>query len=141
MELAMFFWSVVFCVSVFVALLSCAYLYSKRLEKNRQCVAALATVAVALVMFSTFGLIGNMPPDGEANTSFSTNVTYTTEWFSTDGPAVVMKLRVGESEQALYYEIPKDKIIFWGGEENKLPAKFKVLTDKPGEHYALDPVE
>ena len=136
----MFFWIGVFYVSVAVALLSCFDLYSQRLEKKRQRVAVLAVVAVALVMLSTVGMMWNMP-DGEANKSLSSNVTYATEWFSTDGPAVVMKLRVGDSEQALYYEISKEKIIFWGEKDGSVPAKFKVLTNKTREFYVLKEVE
>jgi hypothetical protein len=141
MKFTALFWMVVFFVSVAVEFISCAYLYSQRPEKKRRRVAVLGAIAMALVMFSTLGMMLNMPADGMVITNLSQDATYTTEWFSTDGPAVVMKLRVGDIKQGCYYEIPKYKIIFWGKEENKLPAKFKVLTDKTGEFYALKSVE
>ena len=114
---------------------------SKRSKKAQKVVFYVLVASFVIMMGSVFGLIFTSPvSEGSARIELSTDTTYTTEWFSTDGPAVVMKLKTDKRE-ARYYEIPKDKIIFWGGEDEKVPAKFRVLTDKEGKVYALKPVD
>ena len=114
---------------------------SKRSQKRKD-------VAFLLIFFAVIGfllsaiMIGlkSEAAKGRPLTELATGVTYTAEWFSADGPTTVMKLKA-DNKPALYYEIPQDKIIFWGGEDKKVPPKFKVLTDNDGKAYAFKEVD
>ena len=135
-------WFIVFCVSFCVLGIFWFVLHITDSKKVETVAYYLIVISIFLMIISVVGFIlSTQDRKGHAFAELSPSMTYTAEWSDADGSVVVMKLRAGNAKQAHYYEIPKDKIIFWGEEDGKVPAKFKVLTDKEGKVYAFKEVE
>jgi hypothetical protein len=93
-----------------------------------------------LVMFIVFFRVSSLTLQegrGKALTELNTSWTYVTEWVQVNDQVVVMKLRRYDSKKSFYYEIQKDKIILWSGEEKDFPAKFRIAFNKKYKVYAL----
>jgi hypothetical protein len=120
------------CVIAVLAVLS---LVPRLKDKTKSILFAIGFISV-FVMSLTIQLIKG-EPNGKALTEFSINGVYFVEWVQVNGPVVSMKLNMGEKSLSLYYEIAKEKIVFWDGEEKDFPVKFRVITDKEDKVYAL----
>ena len=109
----------------------------KERTKSILCVIGVVSVFAMIIIVQPI----RMEQNGKALTEFDSNGVYFVEWVRVNGPVVSMKLNLGEKSLSLYYEIEVTRLPMWDGKPESVPAKFKVLTDKTREFYALKPVE
>ena len=119
----------------FVLVVACFYFLIET-SKKRELIAVAGVCALTFFWMSMLFLMH--APNGQPLSELNTKWTYVTmAVVNVDDTTVNVKLRRSDSSQSFCYELQKDRIVFWDGNEESFPEKFRVATDDKKEVYAL----